>query len=97
MPDHESNGNGEGSDGEHPLKLAVDINDWSQAGRRILKVVDGIGRIVPPADAGEAAQLGQLATRANGLVAEHFEVWETLIWPRLKKFEGAPIPPLMML
>lgn len=95
MP-NEKSGNA-GVNGQHPLKLAVDIQDWSNAGRRILKVVAGIGRIVPPFDGGEAAELGQLATRANELITEHFDVWETIIWPRLKKFEGAPTPPLLFL
>lgn len=84
-------------DDENPLALAVDINDWEFAGRHLLRLFVRLGRRVPPSDAGAAAELAQLIAHADAEFARFVEVWETIIRPRLKKYEDAPIPPLTFL
>ena len=84
-------------DEEHPLKLTVDLNDWEFAGRHLLRLLVRLGASVPPFDAGRAAELSQLISRADEEFARFVEVWETSIRPRLKKYEDAPIPPLTFL
>ena len=90
-------GDGSGVDDEHPLKLAVDINDWEFAGRHLLRLLVRLGGRIPPPDAGAAAELAQLVAHADAEFARFVEVWETCIRPRLKKYEDAPIPPLTFL
>ena len=84
-------------DDEHPLTLAVDINDWEFAGRHLLRLLVRLGSRVPPSDAGAAAELSQLIARADEELGRFFDVWRTHIRPRLKKYEDAPIPPLTFL
>jgi hypothetical protein len=94
------NGNGsagDGGDGEHPLKIAVDFNDWLYARERLNRVLVRLGGCLPPSGPGPAAELSQVIAATDGLLDREREVWETIIRPRLKKFEGAPIPPLTFL
>jgi hypothetical protein len=97
MSPDESNGNGEGSDDEHPLKLAVDFNDWLQSRKFLSRALERLGRVLPPSGPGPAAELSQVLLAVDAELAAEREVWETLIRPRLTKYEGAPIPPLHFL
>lgn len=97
MADDEQNGDGKGSYGEHPLKLAVDISDWLFARKLLSRALGGFSRCVPPPDAGRASELSRLIAAADAELARERLIWETLIRPRLTKFEGAPVPPLIAL
>lgn len=91
------NGNGEGSDDEHPLKLAVDLNDWLYARKLLSRALERLGRCVPPSGPGPAAELSQCIAAADVELEREREVWEEIIRPRLSKYENAPIPPLTFL
>jgi hypothetical protein len=82
---------------EHPLKLAVDIDDWLHARKLLSRALAGFGRCVPPPDAGRAAELARLIVAADRELARERIVWEVHIRPRLTKYEGAPVPPLIAL
>jgi len=83
--------------GEHPLKLAVDINDWLFARKRLGRVLERLSSCVPPSGPHPAAQLSQLIAATDVELAREREIWETIIRPRLTKYENAPIPPLTLL
>jgi hypothetical protein len=91
------NGNGEAGDDEHPLRLAVDFNDWLFARRRFSRVLERLGSRIPPPGPGPAAELSQLIAATDAELAREREIWETIIRPRLRQYEGAPIPPLTFL
>lgn len=93
----EQDGNGGDPDAEHPLKLAVDINDWLVARKLLSRALAGFSRCVPPPDAGREAELARLIAAADSELARERIIWETLIRPRLTKYEGAPVPPLIAL
>jgi hypothetical protein len=93
---NDENESGDGS-GEHPLKLALDINDWLYARKRLGRVLERLGSRVPPPGPHPAAELSQLIAATDVELAREREVWTEIIRPRLKKYEGAPIPPLTML
>jgi len=93
---NEQDESGDGS-GEHPSKLAIDIDDWNFARRRLSRVLDRLSRCVPPLGPGPAAELSQVIAATDVELAREREVWETCIRPRLTKYEDAPIPPLTFL
>lgn len=91
MADHAKNGDGSG---EHPLHLAVDINDWTFAGDRLLRVVERLSRCVPPSGPGPAQELAQLLACLDVELARHRDVWTEIIRPRLNQYEDPPpLPP----
>jgi hypothetical protein len=94
VSDESENGNGPG---EHPLKLAVDFNDWLFARERLGRVLERLGRRIPPPGPGPAAELAQLIAATDVELAREREIWETVIRPRLTKYESAPIPPITFL
>jgi hypothetical protein len=81
--------NSDGSD-EHPLHLAVDINDWAFAGDRLLRVVERLGRCVPPSGLGPAQELAQLIACLDVELTRHRDVWTEIIRPRLIQYENPP-------
>jgi len=90
---------GNGS-GEHPagdLALAYDIDRWRDAGQRLIRLVVRLGGLVPPPGPGPAAELSQRIDAFDEEFRKFVEAWETVIRPALKKFEGAPVPPLTFL
>lgn len=97
MSDHEGkNGNGNGSSGDD-LRLAADLDDWVFAGRGIFRVVERLGRSIPPFGADRAAELAQLVAATNAEFDRLVSAWQTEIRPALVRHEDHPPGPAWLI
>jgi hypothetical protein len=91
VSNEDQNGNGSGGD---DLALACDLDDWVFAGRGIFRVVERLGRGIPPFGSDQRAELAQLIAATDAEFDRLVATWQTVIRPALARHEGHVAPEL---
>lgn len=90
--DHEQSPNGNGTGGDD-RELAADLDDWAFAGRGLFRVLEAVGRGIPPFGPDRAAELAHLIAATDAELERLVAAWQTEIRPALTRHENHPPEP----